>query len=184
MNTPGFHDALAGLFVYPDADTRSRVDAARGALEAEDPTLAHHLEPLTAAVDRSSVDDLEELFTRTFDINPACTLECGWHLYGEDYARGTFLVRMRGMLRELGVEESAELPDHVTHVLPVLGRLPTETADAFAADRVLPALDKMLEGFKEAENPFHAALVGVTAALRSRHGAGALPPSEPVPDRR
>jgi len=31
----------------------------------------------------------------TFDINPACALEVGWHLFGEDYMRGQFLVRMR-----------------------------------------------------------------------------------------
>ena len=178
------HDALAGLFIYPDADMRSRVDAARAALAVEDEGLVCKLDPLVEVVDGSSLDDVEELFTRTFDINPACTLECGWHLYGEDYARGTFLVRMRTMLRELGVEESAELPDHVTHVLPVMGRLPPEVAAAFFADRVLPALVKMLAGFKEEENPYHAALVGVVAALRSHHGEGAPSPADSVPERR
>ncbi len=41
----------------------------------------------------------EELYTRTFDLNPVCALEIGWHLFGEDYERGAFLVRMRDQLR-------------------------------------------------------------------------------------
>ena len=75
--------------------------------------------------------ELEELYTRTFDINPVCSLEVGWHLFGEDYNRGAFLVRMRGLLREHGIEEGAELPDHLESVLRVL--------DAFVKrDRAVP----------------------------------------------
>ena len=178
------HDALAGLFTYPEASLPDRVAAARRALEAEDPRLLHHLDPLASFVAGASTEKAEELFTRTFDINPACTLECGWHLYGEDYARGTFLVRMRSMLRDSGVEESAELPDHLCHVLPVLGRLEDEVADAFAADRVLPALEKMLEGFKDADNPYRAALEGTLAVLKARHGEPATGHAEPVQEGR
>ena len=63
---------------------------------------------------------LEELYTRTFDINPVCSLETGWHLFGEDYNRGAFLVRMRGLLRQHGIEEGAELTDHLESALRVL----------------------------------------------------------------
>ena len=81
-------------------------------------------------------------------------LEVGWHLYGEDYHRGAFLVRMRGLLREHGVPEETELPDHLTHVLPVLGRLDDARAEALARGYVLPALVKMLDGFGEKRNPY------------------------------
>ena len=67
--------------------------------------------------------ELEETYARTFDINPACALEVGWHLFGEEYARGLFLVRLRGEMREHGVEESSELPDHITHVLALIAAM-------------------------------------------------------------
>ena len=35
----------------------------------------------------SNAEDLQEMYTRTFDINAVCTLEVGWHIYGEDYAQ-------------------------------------------------------------------------------------------------
>src|SRR6266568_3182701 len=56
----------------------------------------------------------QELYVQTFEFNPACTLELGWHLFGENYERGEFLVRMREQLRRHGIAESNELPDHLT----------------------------------------------------------------------
>ena len=40
--------------------------------------------------------ELEELYAATFDSSDDCALEVGWHLYGEAYQRGVFLVEMRG----------------------------------------------------------------------------------------
>ena len=47
-----------------------------------------------------SREDVEELYSATFDSNDACALELGWHLYGEAYQRGVFLVEMRQRLRQ------------------------------------------------------------------------------------
>jgi len=120
-------DKLADLLVYPVEGYERRFDEALEALEAGGPGSAaggpaEKLAPLAQLIGSVSLEDLEELYTRTFDINPSCTLEIGWQLYGEDYNRGSFLVRMRELMRELGVEESTELPDHLMHILPVLGR--------------------------------------------------------------
>ena len=75
----------------------------------------------------------QELYVQTFEFNPACTLELGWHLFGENYERGEFLVRMRDLLRRHGIAESTELPDHLTHVLALVGRLDHEEAAELAA---------------------------------------------------
>ncbi len=58
--------------------------------------------------------EVEEAFTRTFDVNPACALEVGWHLFGEEYTAAMFLVRMREELRKhgsAGVERTARPHD-------------------------------------------------------------------------
>lgn len=113
---------------------------------------------------------LEELYTRTFDINPVCSLEIGWHLYGEDYNRGAFLVRMRALLRELGIEEGAELPDHLETALRALATMPPEEADSLARRFVLPAVQKMRAGFPAEGNPYAAVLAEVERFLTERHG--------------
>jgi nitrate reductase delta subunit len=158
-------DQLAEVLTYPVDGYEGRFKRCVGTLEARDKSLARMLEPLARHMEAVSESDLEELFTRTFDINPQCTLELGWQLYGEDYNRGAFLVRMRELMREKGVEEGTELPDHIMHVLPVLGRMSREEASDFSLRFALPAVNKMLEGFSDNENPFRCALETVRGLL-------------------
>ncbi|MCC7154516.1 MAG: molecular chaperone TorD family protein [Bryobacterales bacterium] len=117
---------------------------------------------------------LQELYTQTFDWNPETTLDIGWHLFGENYDRGDFLVKLRGALKTHGLAESQELPDHLSHVLPLLDRLPEDERAEFAAKFVLPALDKLRDGLAKAESPF------LPLAIAVRRQVAALVP-EAVP---
>jgi len=164
------HDALAGLFVYPDDGFPARLVGARQALTRTDAAAAAELDRFAADIERQSIEAMQELFTRTFDINPECALEVGWHLFGEEYLRGAFLVRMREELRRLGMEESAELPDHLTHVLAILARWSGERADDFATACVLPAVDRMLQALAGKDDPYESALRAVRVFLAHRHG--------------
>jgi nitrate reductase delta subunit len=85
----------------------------------------------------------QELYIETFEFNPKCTLELGWHLFGENYERGEFLVKMRAELRRHGIEETGELPDHLTHVLRLIGRMEHGEAALLIGENVLPALEKI-----------------------------------------
>ena len=163
-------DRLADLFVYPVAGYRTRFDLALESLESVDQAAAEKLAPLARTVSTLSQEDLEELYTRTFDINPSCTLEIGWQLFGEDYNRGSFLVHMRERMRDLGVEEGSELPDHLMHVLPTLGRMAPEEAETFAQSFLQPAIDKMLEAFADPENPYRGTLEALRDHLVTRFG--------------
>ena len=86
---------------------------------------------------------MQELYVQTFEFNPACTLEIGWQIFGENYERGEFLVRMREQLRRYEIAESSELPDHLCHILPLLDRLDPEEAADLVGQFVLPALAKI-----------------------------------------
>jgi nitrate reductase delta subunit len=127
---------------------------------------------------RSSLEEVQEIYTRTFDINPVCTLEVGWHIYGEDYARGAFLVKMRELLRENGVPESQELPDHLTHVLLILGLLEGAIADDLAARYVLPALNKMLTAMADSETPYKVILEAADQMVRQDHNVEMITPRQ------
>ena len=164
-------DRLGSLLRYPDERLDAHLTEAYELLGVESPELAALLGQTRAAIGALGATAREELYTRTFDINPECTLEVGWQLFGEDYNRGVFLVRMRGWMRQVGVEERGELPDHLLHVLPVVARLPADEAEELVRTGVLPALDKMLEGFPDRSNPYRALLDTVRGFLTRRFGA-------------
>jgi len=155
------YDLAARLFFYPGAGYRELVEQCRQRFAAVIPEAVVHLSAFADALGTLTTEEIEELFTRTFDLNPLCALEIGWHLFGENYSRGEFLVQMRHELRRHELSESTELPDHLSHVLPVLGRLASAEAGQFSARYVVPALDKMLAGLSGQGNPYESLLAGV-----------------------
>lgn len=163
-------DAVAELFTYPEARVRERLLAACMTLRTDAEFPQEAVERIAEFLEGSEPDALEEHFTRTFDINPLCTLEIGWHLYGEDYARGAFLVELRQTMRALGVEEGSELPDHLPSVLRMLGRLAEPKAEVFSQSFLQPAMLKMIDGYEETDAPYRHLLAGVLAALEVDFG--------------
>ena len=152
------YDGFAEMLTYPDGNYYERAQRCGRILDRVHPELMKGFTEFAGAVAARSVEELEELFTQTFDLNPACCLEVGWHLFGENYERGRVLVKMRQELERAGLQESGELPDHLTHVLRVLTRIEPERAAGLVVDGVLPALDKMMDALKDQENPYEALL--------------------------
>ena len=118
-------------------------------------------------------NDLQELFTRTFDLNPVCALEVGWHLFGEEYERGAFLVRMRQALREHGIAEGGELPDHLASMLLLVTKLDADDSDVLVANALVPAVVKMLEPLEKSESPFLPLVKAIREVLAACAPAGA-----------
>jgi nitrate reductase delta subunit len=169
--------ALAYALGYPGEFFFERLDEALAQVRDCAPAAAEPLARFRDAVAPLSMEEREELYTRTFDINPVCSLEIGWQLFGEEYHRGALLVRLRGELRRHGIEESTELPDHLVHVLSLLDRMEAGEAQAFAECCVIPALDKMLIAFEDSANPYWDVLLAVGLYLKQRFVA----PSPPAP---
>lgn len=164
------HDALGDLLRYPDSSWPAAVAQSLRDLSGSNSPAAEPVAKFSEFISGQSLDSLQELFTRTFDINPVCALEVGWHLFGERYERGTFIVNMRQTLRRLHIPESTELPDHLIHVLQALGRMDPEESDLFATRFVLPALEKMIGGMTSKPNAYTDVLNGIASDLRLRHG--------------
>ena len=169
MNAKSIYERFAKLFEYPGEDYRANAEQCLAALRRERSEAAASLDEFCAPIRSLNTDELRELFTRTFDLNPMCTLEIGWQLYGEDYQRGEFLVKMREQLREYDLRESGELPDHLSHALVLLAHLEPEEAAEFAGGYLLPALDKMRTSWREGRNAFAALLESAFLRLRSEY---------------
>lgn len=153
---------------YPAEGYQEKVTACLQRLE-EYPQAAESFAPFAEYVETAKITRLEELFTATFDLNDKRPLEVGWHLYGEEYKRGQFLVKMRGLLREYEVEESTELPDHLSHCLRLLPEMEFADAEAFVQNYLLPALEQILDGF-DSENPYEQVIISLQEFLTHTYG--------------
>jgi nitrate reductase delta subunit len=167
------HDLFASLLTYPGHGYVALAEECRDALEASQSDAAPHMVRFVDEVGGLTTDELEELFTTTFDLNPVCSLEVGWHLHGDTYDRGEFLWRMRQMLRRCGVAESSELPDHMAHVVPALARLDPGEARALLAGAVFPAMAKMQGALASSRSPFGHLLNAVSSVLGADPSPGA-----------
>jgi nitrate reductase delta subunit len=166
-------EALGALYGYPDEGYGESARAVQAALEADAPDAAAAMRRFSEWVAASSLEEVQEQYIRSFDMNPSGCAEVGWHLFGENYERGELLVEMRSLLRELGIAETMELPDHLCHVLLVLARDRAGDAEPLARKFVAPALQKMMQGHAE-EGPARALLEGTFAAVVASFG-------EPIP---
>ena len=171
MTIAALGELMGSLLAYPREDYRERLEACIRALQEDYTRPGQLLESFRDRIRALPLEDLEELYTQTFDINPVCCLEVGWQLFGEEYARGAFLVDMRRMLQECAIPESKELPDHMSHALALLDRLGPQPARTLAVEAVLPALKKMLAALAGKENPFEIVLTTIESVLHERFAA-------------
>jgi len=172
MNTSLALESLAPLLEYPQGNYHALAEACLAAAgdggDAEDQAIQNvrgYLVTFVGFVRQSERSELEELFTRTFDLNPTCSLDVGWHLYGEQYARGSFLVSLRAALRAHNIHEETELPDHLPSLLRLLARLETDEAADLAEKSLRPAVAKMMTAFPDEQNPFSSLLRAVAGLL-------------------
>ncbi len=146
---------LAPLLSYPGPDYQLTV------LECLADVPSSELAEFARNIEGLPFETLQELYTQTFDWNPDTTLDLGWHLFGENYDRGDFLVKLRGALRAHSLPESGELPDHLSHILPLLECMPADEQATFIVQFVLPGLEKLCAGLTKAESAFLPLLLSV-----------------------
>ncbi len=159
-------ELLAPLLDYPTDSYHDALAACRSAFRGTAyPGAEEPIDRFCEAMEGRSLPEIEEIYTRTFDLNPTCSLDIGWHLYGEQYARGDFLVRMRTALRLHNVDESTELPDHLPSMLRLLGRLDPGSSAELAASAVRPAVTTMVKAFAEGENPYRSLLEAISSLV-------------------
>ena len=159
-------DALADLLEYPDAEWAERFDACRYLLNAEGAAPAGAFLSFRTSVEGLGLSELQELYTRTFDLNPVCTPEVGYHLFGDTYKRGLFLARLRETEEPYALGQERQLPDYLPVMLRLVGRLgDEELRAALISECLLPATEKMLDALRKAESPYAGLFATVRAAL-------------------
>jgi nitrate reductase assembly molybdenum cofactor insertion protein NarJ len=139
---------LAELFDFPASGFEPRGRALAALLRGGHPAAA-------TAVDRfldglpERTPDLQELHTRTFDVQALTTLDVGYVLFGDDYKRGALLSNLNREHGRAGNDCRGELADHLPNVLRLLPKLEdAELRNELAEHLLIPALMLMLREFE------------------------------------
>ncbi len=142
------YELLAPLFEYPSAGFPERV---REIKEYLDTNYGDAAADLGHFADLLPVDDLEamqELFTRSFDVQAATTLDVGYVLFGDDYKRGILLANLNREHRAANIDTGTELADYIPNLLRLMAVMEDEEVLHDLAYAILgPALLEMIGEF-------------------------------------
>lgn len=145
------YSLLANLFRYPEEDFVLHLKEVQDFLDGFYPEAGKELHPFSKFMNNCPLDEREELFTKTFDVQPICYLDLGYVMFGEDYKRGAFLLNMQGEQQKINNDCGTDLPDNICNVLVLMTK---SEDDRFIEDLVwrifIPCVKKMIAEFNSA----------------------------------
>ncbi|MDH3494095.1 MAG: nitrate reductase molybdenum cofactor assembly chaperone [Acidobacteriota bacterium] len=150
-------DAFAGILEYPADDWSERLIKCHKLCLLSEKHGTADFSGFASDATELTLNQSQELYTRTFDLNPVCALEVGYHLFGEDYKRGQFLAQMRETENPYELGQERQLPDYLPVVLRLLGKMDDpELRAGLIGYCLLPALKKMKEHLEKKNNPYES----------------------------
>jgi len=170
-----FYEMLASSLEYPNEQWHAGLDRCQQCLTAEAPDVAAGFIEFRHKLLDLPIDRMQEIYTQTFDLNPVCTLDIGYHLFGENYKRGELLAKLRETEEPFELGQANQLPDQLPVLLRLLPKLEDEELRlALISEILIPALIKMTEALSHTDNPYRYLIEMINNSLRReapRHSA-------------
>jgi len=116
---------------------------------------ARSLRSFRDAIGSLSLFELQELYTRTFDLNPMCSPALSVHLFGvESFKRSHLMVGLLDMYRTADFPTTGESADHMSTVVRFLPFAENDARQEVAQFILLPGMAKIAEFLDSKSNPF------------------------------
>lgn len=148
MKSLSHYHSIADLFVYPDLEYPQRVRNVVDLLNGNYPLAVAELELFLFLLPENELRTMQELFTRTFDVQSATTLDIGYVLFGDDYKRGELLANLNREHLAVNNDCHHELADHLPNMLRLMAKLKDdEMMDELVQELIAPALSMMISEF-------------------------------------
>ncbi len=163
---------LADVLEYPTAGIPAQAKACRDALANRNRQAGKHMGAFAEFCTTTPAGSIEELYIDTFDLDAVCCPYVGFHLFGEDRARGAFMVRLKEQYRANNFPLGSELPDHISVMLRFLGSAQGDAErDDLVSYCLIPAAKKMISLFEDSGNPYRGVVVAVLLTLEQERGS-------------
>ncbi len=164
-------DVLADVLEYPTQTIAGQAEACLLAIDSVSRKAKGHFEKFSTFCLAVPLSRIEELYTDTFDLQAVCCPYVGFHLFGEDRARGMFMAKLKEHYHAGDCPPNGELPDHISIMLRSLSdrQRRNETMDLISYC-LIPAVKKMVSVFKEDNNPYRGVLEATLMLLEQERG--------------
>ena len=160
---------FADILEYPTPAIYEQVRECASGLAMLSETSQKQVNKFLIFVEDALLSRIEEVYTRTFDLQAVCVPYAGSHLFGEDAIRGMFMVKLRELYRCHNFAQDSELPDHISVMLRFLSRSDwAEESQELIEYCLIPSIKKMRECFKDNDNPYSAILEALLTTLGKR----------------
>ena len=148
MQDRNHYHVLAGLLEYPDADYPQTVRQIKDILDSNYPMAAVELDEFLQRLPVDNLLTMQELFTRSFDVQAIATLDIGYVLFGDDYKRGELLANLNQEHHKASNDCGTELADYLPNILRLMSILEDEELVRDLAYAIIaPALLEMIGEF-------------------------------------
>ena len=150
---------FADLLAYPG--DRLKITAAECFRHLKEfaPKAATDFEPFIDFLKQQQQPQIEEAYTATFDLQALCHPYVGYQLCGESQARTMFLMKLQEIYKKQNFSCDAELPDHLSVMLRfIASNDDTQGNSEIISDALLPALQKIIDGFEREDQPYRQLL--------------------------
>src|SRR3972149_5650106 len=149
MNYAHYCD-LAELVDFPGPEFATRGRALADLLHDSYPDAEAEVALFLDSIPQKALD-LQELYTRTFEVQAVTTLGVGYVLFGDDYKRGALLSNLNREHNDADNDCKGELADHLPNVLRLVPKLEDQALRGELAEQILvPALMLMIREFDPA----------------------------------
>ncbi|MBX9688271.1 MAG: molecular chaperone TorD family protein [Candidatus Obscuribacterales bacterium] len=159
---------LAKLLEYPGPEFNENLDQAIETLKVSFKGASAKLLEFKKSIANSRLLELEELYTRTFDLAPLCIPYLSSHIYGdENFERGALMSNLSQRYQECNFETNGELPDHLALILRYTAYCQEEELSELIEYCLKKPLRSMSDTLKEAENPYYLLLQSAEAVIET-----------------
>lgn len=138
---------ISTLFDYPNEGYRELIKSVADELSVDYPSTSIELEELLKLLP-TDIYEIQELYTKSFEVQAVTSLEIGYVLYGDDYTRGEVLSNLSAEHKAVGNECGGELADHLANVLRLIPKVKEpELMTELVTLMVAPAVEVMMREY-------------------------------------
>ncbi|HSB04976.1 MAG TPA: molecular chaperone TorD family protein, partial [Thermodesulfobacteriota bacterium] len=161
------YQLFAQILGYPTPSLPHQINECISLLTSVKREAVPMLDEFRALLEVTPLDRMEEVYTRTFDLQAICQPYVGCQLFGNGSQRGMFMAGLKEHYETCEFSTGNELPDHLSTMLRFAPNCAKAEREELISECLVPAVKKMVSGFEDGGNPYRGVLQALLLVLQT-----------------